>query len=208
MKFDLSSIKKTEGGSNVSPYITAGRGQELKINQIELSKSQNTGNSKAVLHVETKPIKEDGFVPADGHKGKIGKVACGVYLKTDEQKTEFLANMKAIAESMDLSDEIEEIGGETFEEVIDKIQTLFSSSKKFARFTVYAEEYPKQNSKTGIKLFLPRYNFVENLNVAIEQSKLAPYDETNVKHFKKLPASGDTVRAAAVNLSGADDLPF
>lgn len=207
MKFELSSIKKANEGSNESPYITYGKGQELRITEIELSKSQNTGNSRAILHVETKPIKEEGFVPVEGRSGKVGKIACGIYLKTDEQKTDFLSNMKAIAIAMDIEDEMNEISGETFIEVVEKIETLFASSKKYARFTIYAEEYPKQNSKIGIKLFLPRYNFVESLDVPMEKSKLAPFDESNVKHFKRLPAAGDLVKTNTLG-GGTDDLPF
>lgn len=209
MKFDLSNVQKTESGSNQSPYITYGRGQELKITKIELTESQNTHNPKATLHVETRPIKDDGFVPVDGAKGKVGKVACGVYMKTDEQKHSFLANMKAIAEAMDLTDEIDEISGNTFEEVVSKIETLFKSAKKFARFTVYGEEYSKPNNKIGVKLFLPRYNFVENLTVEEDKSKLALFDKAHEKHYKKLPVAGDSVKTDSIkNGSAVDDLPF
>lgn len=207
MKFELSKVKNAPTVSNDSPYVTYGRGQKLKINAIELSASQNTGNPKVTIHVETEPVKDESFIPVEGYKGRVGKVACGVYMKTDEQKTEFLGNMKAIAEAMGLSDEVDEIGGETFEEVVQKIETLFKSSKKYARFTIYAEEYAKKNTRTGIKLFLPRYNFVESLEVPEDKSKLAPFDKESNKCYRKLPSVGDTIKASTLG-SDASDLPF
>jgi hypothetical protein len=201
MKFNLSEISSSAGLGNSSPYLTYGSRQELRINKIELSKSQNTGNAKAILYVETPPVKEDGFVGIDNHSGRVGKVGCGVYMKTDEQKTEFLANLKTIAEAMGLGKDIDMINGDTFEEVVEKIENLFVQSKKYARFTIYAEEYPK-SGRTGVKLFLPRFNFVESLDVTEDKSKLAQFNPLNARHYKKLP---DNVVPDADDSS---DLPF
>lgn len=181
--FNLNEISTTDRQNN-SPYISYGSNQILKINDIELKVSQNTGSPKAVLHMETKPIEDSDFISVEGSKGKVGKVACGIYMKTDDQKKEFLKKLKAIAIALDLENEVNEVNGASFAEVVDGVKAVIAG--KYARYTVFAEQYPKQDGKLGIKLLLPRYNFVESLDTDEGSSKLVKFDETNNMHFKKV----------------------
>jgi len=208
MTFDLSSIHTPKGGA-VSPYITYGSKQVLKINSIEIKVSQNTKSPKIILHMETRPVEIENFEGIEGAKGQVGKIACGIYLKNDEQKIEVIKKLKMIAVALGLEEEINTVKGRTFEEVISKIESVVCG-EKLARYSIFAEEYPKQEGKTGIKLSLPRYAFVESLNVPEEKSTLIEFDKTNPIHYKKLPASGDTNNFHGSTLADevVDDMPF
>lgn len=202
MSYDLSKIS-TEGqeGRSVSPFIGYGTGQVLRINEIELKYSKNTGSPKAVLHMESKPIEDPNFKPVDGAKGKVGRISCGVYMKEESAKQEFLRKMKLVAFALDLKEEIEKISGKSFPEVVEKMAGVICGSDKWAKYTILAEEYPKPDGQVGVSYFLPRYNFVEGLDV--ENSTLTKFDKNNKFHYKKLP---DAVQEGTD--SATDDLPF
>lgn len=196
MSYEMSKIE-SEDIRGTSPYINYGSNQVLKINRIELKVSQNTGSPKAILHMETKPISTPGFSPLDGAKGQVGKVACGIYMKEDKQKKEFLEKLKRISEVLDLREEINKISAETFEDVVEKISKLISG--KYARYTIFGEEYPKEGGKIGVKLALPRFNFVAREDS--DGSTLEQFDKDNKFHYKKLPENTEEE-------SSVDDLPF
>lgn len=184
--YDLSKVSSDASNpqQTLSPYIGYGSGQILRINNIELKFSVNTGSPKAILHMETKPITTEGFKPLDNFKGRVGKVACGIYMKDDKSKRDFLQKMKIVAAALSLEDEINDVKGETFEEVVSKIESVICGKNNYARYTVFAEEYPKPN-KVGITLLLPRFGFVESLDT--DPTTLVQFDKTNNFHYKKLP---------------------
>lgn len=199
MSYDLSKVDSKEKRI-ISPYIGCGSGQVLRINSIELKVSSNTGSPKAILHMETKPVEEEGFTPVEGHKGRVGKVACGIYMKDDKSKIKFLENMKRVAIALGLEDEIDQVKGETFNEVVKKIESVISGNNKWARYTIFGEQYQKQDGKTGTSYFLPKYNFVEPLDS--DPTTLVQFDPNNKYHLKKLPEQVTT------NDTEDDDLPF
>lgn len=201
MNYEMS---KLSGPENTSPYITYGSNQELKINNIELKFSKNTGSPKAILHVETPPVVKEGFVPVEGFKGRVGKVACGVYMKDDFAKKQFLRKMLNIAAAMGIEEEVNKINDNSFETIVNKIAKVFSNHGRFARFTVFGEEYAKVNNKIGITLYFPRTNFVENLDA--NPSTLVQFDKNDPWHYKKLPAQ--TTESFHDETTGAEDLPF
>lgn len=189
--YDLSTVNREESKSDtISPYVGYGTGQILKINRIELKKSQNTGSSKAILHMETKPITDENFSPVDGAKGKVGKIACGVYMNSEPLKREFLQKMKTIAVAIGAESQINEVKGDTFEEVVDKIEKVIKG--KYAKYTVVASEYAKPDGKIGITLSLPKFKFVEHENA--DPSTIIVFDKTNNYHYKKIPV-GETTKS-------------
>jgi hypothetical protein len=200
--YNLNEISTTER-QNSSPYISYGSNQILKINDIELKVSANTGSPKAILHMETKPITDSDFTPIEGHKGKVGKIAIGIYMKTEDQKKDFLKKLKTISIALGLEDEVNQVTGNSFEEVVDNVKSVICGNK-WARYTIFAEQYPKADGKLGIKLLLPRYNFVESIDVDPEVSKLVKFDENNNFHFKKV----ENLPQVPSVLEGTDDLPF
>ncbi len=185
--YNLNEINTIDRQNN-SPYIAYGSNQILKINDIELKHSKNTGSPKAILHMETKPVEDTDFTPIEGHKGKVGKIGIGIYMKTDDQKREFLKNLKIISMSLGLEDEVNAVNGTSFEEVVNGVKEVICGNK-WARYTIFAEQYPKQDNKVGVKLTLPRYNFVEGLDTPEDESKLVKFDQSNNQHFKKLDPS-------------------
>lgn len=198
MNYNLSEIDGESSKRAESPYLGYGSNQVLKINSIELIVSQNTGSPKAIFHMESKPVTTPGFTPVEGAKGKVGKVACGVYMKEDRAKKEFLEKLKRIADTLGLKDEVNEIKGESFEGVVDEVGKLIAG--KYARYTILAEEYAKEGGKVGIKLTLPRFNFVDILDS--DGSGLEQFDKNNPWHYKKIPDS------PVDNKETFSDLPF
>lgn len=202
MNYDLSKISTEgqEGHPAVSSFINYGTGQVLRINEIELKVSKNTGSPKAVLHMETKPIEDPTFKPIDGAKGQVGRVSCGVYMKEESAKQEFLRKMKLVAFALDLKDEIDQVSGKSFPEVVDKMAAVICGPNKWARYTILAEEYLKADGKVGLTNMLPRYNFVESLDV--ENSTLTKFDKDNKFHYKKLN------EGIKIEQNDSLDLPF
>lgn len=181
--YDLSEVgAEKPQENNQSPYMTYGGPQVLRINDIELKFSQNTNVPKAILHMETKPITDSSFTPIQGAQGKVGKVGCGVYMNSDILKKEFLQKMKTIAAAVGVEDEINKIKSESFEEVVQRVTQVLKG--KFARYTIVASEYPKNDDKIGITLSLPKFKFVESLDT--DPSTLVVFDITNKYHFKKI----------------------
>jgi len=199
--YNLGELNTTER-QNSSPYISYGSGQILKINDIELKISANTGSPKAILHMETKPINDPNFTPIEGHKGRVGKIGIGVYMKTEDQKKDFLKKLKTISIALGVEDEVNQVTGNSFDEVVDNVKSIITGNK-WARYTIFAEQYPKADGKLGIKLLLPRYNFVESIDVETENSKLIKFDENNNFHFKKID-----LPQMNTALESTDDLPF
>lgn len=205
MGYDLSKI----GTRKQSPYIGYGSDQTLKINQIELVKSQSTDSVKAVLHMETAPIKEEGFEPIDGAKGRVGKIGCGVYMKFEKQKEEFLQKMALIAIALGHGDEVRKITGESFEKVVKEIEKLISG-EQYANYTVFGEEYAKSNGTVGLRLMLPRWDFVASLDAT--DGKLVQFDVNNPQHLKKIRRDDTSTyagpRGGSTIADEVDDLPF
>lgn len=201
MTFDLSKISTERG---VSPYIDFGSNQKLKINRIELVRS-STGSQKAVLHLETEPLTMAGFTPIEGHQGKVGKVSAGVYMKTLQQQEQFLTKMKMIAKALDVEDDFNQISGSDLEDVVSKIERVVSGNK-YAKYTIFGEQYVKQDNKIGLRLFFPNWAFVESINVLEVETKNIKFDMENPQHFKKIKAASP-VKQEDGKLS-IDDLPF
>lgn len=185
MSFELKSISTER---KLSPYITYGGNQELKINKIELVVSKNTGSYRAVLHMETRPIDTPNFTPVEGAQGKVGKIGCGVYMKHENQKTEFLQKLKQIAAALGVEDDVNEIKGDIFEDVVKEIESVVVN--KFGRYTIFGEEYIKADTKTGLRLMLPRWGFVESLDIPESQTTLVKFNENDPNHLKKIKQSG------------------
>lgn len=183
--YDLSKVEApSSNNGNISPYMTYGDSQVLKINTIELKFSRNSNSPKAILHMETRPINEPGFTPIEGAQGKVGKVGCGVYMNSDLLKREFLQKMKMIAAALGLEEHINKIRSEDFEEVVKKIADLLGGN--YARYTVVASEYQKDGGKIGITLSLPKFKFVESEDA--DPSTIVKFDKNNPYHYKKIVA--------------------
>ena len=186
--YDLSKVETPKLSDGLSPYMTYGGGQVLKINDIELKYSQNSHAPKAILHMETKPIEDPAFTPLEGAKGRVGKVACGIYMTTDVLKREFLQKMKVIATVLDLESEINKIRSDNFEKVVQDIVALLKG--RYARYTICASEYPKEGGKIGITLNLPKFKFVEAEDA--DPSTITKFDITNPYHYKKIAVGAVT----------------
>ena len=154
--------------------------------------------------METKPVTEPGFKPVDGAKGRVGKVSVGVYMTKEEDRRELIKKLKIMARAIGVEDEFNEISGDSFEDVISEIEKVLARKNNWAKYTIFAEEYPKVDGKIGIKLLLPRFNFCESEDTPESESKLTKFDKNNQYHYKKA-----TKQQEAKSGGGSlDDLPF
>lgn len=206
--YDLSKMGSADG--NNSKFIRYGSDQVLKITGIELKFSKNTGSPKAILSMETEPVTTEGFLGVDDAKGRVGRVACGIYMKDESSKKIFLQKMKTIAIALGLEDEVNEIRGDSFEKIVKQIEAVLVKGGKYARYTIFAEEYPKVDGKVGIVLMFPRTNFVEALDT--NAHTIVAFDKNNPFHYKAIKqgaVSGD-YNTGSTNIPDdvPDDLPF
>ncbi len=177
-----------------SPFLRPGSGLVLKINDIVLEKSRNNDSLRPVFFMESQPVDDPTFVPVDGAKGRVGKVSgnAGYYLKNDNQKQEFIGDLRTIAIALGKAEELKAIPDGTFEELVDTAKNILKGG--FARYFVAGSEFPKAEDRYGIKLLFPNKNFVESID---SESKLEPFDKSNPKHYQALKKEKKT-----------DDLPF
>lgn len=196
MNFNFKDVPEIKQG--LSQFISPGT-QVLKINNIILEKSRNTGNVKPVFFMESEPVTDPNFKGMDGAKGRIGKVSGngGFYLKEDSQKLEFISFLKTIAGILGKTEEIEALPGGDFEEIIDQAKKVISG--QYAKFFVAGQEYPKDQNKVGIKLVFPSRNFIESL----DSNTLPTFDKSNPKHYKAIPKVPGVTQGTKT-----DDLPF
>jgi hypothetical protein len=180
--------------------------QNLILKDITLQVSPNTHNERPVFSMETEPVTDEGFEPHEdaNYGGQIGNISgnFGYYLKTDNQKLEFIVNLRDIMKAVGTYEAFMEKHGKTnfqnLQEVIDAAKPYLVGTK--ACYFVAAEQYQKlNNTGIGLKLKFPSRKMVEAVG---NESKLAKFDETNPNHFKKLQKTTTTSTAPV------DDLPF
>ncbi len=202
MNFNFKDVSEQRG---VSQFISPGV-QVLKINNIVLERSRNTGSIKPVFFMESEPITDPNFKGVDGAKGRVGKVSGngGYYLKDDNQQLEFISFLKTIAKFLGKTEEIEALPPSSFEDSVEGAKNVIAG--QYARWFVAGQEYPKGGDKYGIKLVFPSRNFIESK----DSSNLPTFDRTNPKHYKEIPKSTGEIAPGITpgRVSTGDDLPF
>ena len=181
----------------LSKYISYGN-HLLRINSIEIKTAQS-GSKQLIFHMESPEIKAQGFVPEEGYKGQVGKIAFpGSYLKMDNQTAvkEFNTAVGVIADTLGVRKELDNINAESFDEYVAAIEPLITN--KYAWWAVAGEEYIKSDGKIGTKLKVRRYNFISSLEKG--EPGLKPFDASLAYNLKKVEAPDST----AVK----QDLPF
>lgn len=174
--------------------------QVLILKDLFLQTSPNTGNERPVFAMETEPITEEGWEGWEGAVGQIGNIAgnFNYYLKTDDQKRDFMGNLRDIMKATGTYEAFDEKHGKSdftvLSEVIEAVKPFIVGGK--ARYFVAAEQYQKlDNTGVGLKLKFPSKRLVESIS---DESKFPKFDETDPKHFKKLDKKEEKV----------SDLPF
>lgn len=194
----VPETKEYKKGKFIRPGV-----QNLILHDITLQVSRNTGNERPVFSMETEPVTDPGWEGYNGAKGQIGNVAgnFGYYLKTDENKLEFVGNlrdiMKAVGTYSDFMEKYSDANFTNLAEVIEATKPYVVG--RTARYFVAGEQYEKlDRSGIGLKLKFPSKRMVESLD---SESKFPAFDDTNPNHFKKL----DKTSVAATQ---TDDMPF
>jgi hypothetical protein len=178
-------VEITQNSNNKkSPYLSYGV-HILKINDIECETAA-TGSVRARFRVESEPIMQEDFEGVDGAKGQVGSIF-GLYLKTQDQESDFLRCIAQIADAMGVRQQLDDIVAEDIKSYIEKVAHIFKG--KWARFLVATQQYLDINSgKTKNRLGFPKYDFVEPITVPESESKLR-FDKTKTYHFRPVQAS-------------------
>lgn len=213
MAYNFKTVKEPSE-KKPSPFLSPGSGLVLKINNLELIQSQNSGNPRPVFHMESEPITDPDFKPVDGATGRVGKVSGngGYYLNNDNQRSEFLGFLKAIARAIDKTEELEAIEATSFEDLVEKSKRVLCGH--YARYFVAGTEFSKPEGRWGVKLTFPNKRAVESVNQ--DPTTLEAFDFKNPKHYKAIPKEekGDNLGVAQGSTytpkttSTKDDLPF
>ncbi len=215
MAYNFKTVKETTEKRPTSPFLSPGSGLVLKINNIELVKSQNSGNPRPVFHMESEAITEADFKPVDGAAGRVGKVSGngGYYLNNDNQRSEFLGFLKAIARAIGRIDELEAIEANSFEDLVDRSKRVLCGH--YARYFVSGTEFSKPEGRWGVKLTFPNKRAVESVDQT--PTTLEAFDFNNPKHYKAVPhtqqdgfgvAQGSAFTPKTTTSNKTDDLPF
>lgn len=215
MDFNFKSVKEPTD-RKLSPYLSPGSGQVLKINDIVLTCSQNTKNPRPVFYMESEPINDAEFKGIDGARGRVGKVSGngGYYLNNDNQKTEFLGFLKAIANAVGQSAELQAVEATSFEELVEQAKKVLCGH--YARYFVAGTEFSKPDNRYGVKLIFLSRKAVESVDT--DPSGLDIFDWNNPKHYKKIPKAtteedfgvpnGTPKSTVSTTKVTTDDLPF
>lgn len=202
--FDFENLpeqREFKKGKFIRPGV-----QNLILKDITFQTSVNTSNERPVFNMETEPVTDEGWEPHEDstYGGQIGNIAgnFGYYLKNDNQKLEFVGNlrdiMKAVGTYADFMEKFGKTNFNNLQEVVDATKPYLVGTK--ACYFVAGEQYQKlNNAGVGLRLKFPSRKMVETLENA---SKLPKFDETNQNHFKKLQKVEPSV------IVPADGLPF
>lgn len=189
----------------VSKYLSFGSNQVLKINDIELTAFGN-GIKKVTYHMESKPINSPGFEPEKGSQGQVGRVVAASYLKDERSEHLFvMEDLLTVALALGVREQLDEVQADNLADYINKAKPVLCG--KFARWLVGAKEYASADgSRIKFNLVLPKYRYVESLEVPEGESKLPPFDKNSSFHYKKLPTK--EVDGFDKKEKRSDDLPF
>lgn len=204
---------KTNSGTGVSQYIGPGN-HELMFTGFEIKESSNSGRGLLKMHVETRPVTEDGFTPSENSKngGKVGYVDLGIYAKEgDSAFDERISNLALIAEKLGVRDQVDNISANNMTEFMNSYMNIVRG--RFANYLVGGTEYSRTDSEgnntVGIALRFPRFGFVASLDEGM--SKIATYDADNKYHLQKIEESKSSDTSGteySTSASDWDDNPF
>lgn len=115
-------------------------------------------------------------------KGQSARVAATIWTDSFNEKNiiknEIMNKLSLIATELGLSDELNSIQTETFEDWIKEVSKIVKGKNMFWFLKGTEEEY---NGKTLVKLSLPKYKFCNK-----EETKLDKFDKNNPYHYKAL----------------------
>jgi len=151
-------VKQT---NKVNKYLSIGR-YNVKINEITTRLSSAGTSTQVSFKLETPPITEPGFEPAEGANGQVGTVN-SIYLKTDEQIQEFAGQMALLADKLGVREEVDAISAPDLVSYVEKISPLISGKYFWGR--IVGEQYMKNDGsgKTGTRLHWSRYKAFASL---------------------------------------------
>lgn len=184
--FTTKGIDRKDKGK-LSKFITCGGPQFLKISSMEIETAK-TGSKRVVFFMETPPVETAGFEGYEGNKGQVGWVRT-FYMKNDDQFTEFLTNIGIIADKLGVTQQVDSIKVEDFEEYVKQVSLFICG--KYMWFIIKGEEYPKPDNAIGLSLQFRRFGFVAS---ELEgKDHLKPFDKNNPYDYSVYKAQAETV---------------
>lgn len=204
---------KVESGFKPGKFVNLGA-NELKITKLEAVPSKKGDKYKVVMHLESKPVNEEGFEGHEGALGRIGKVDLSIYTTgKDSYMQDALNRLATIAEELDLRADLDSINGDTIEDYLGKVEKLFKG--KYLWWLIGGEEYEGKDDDGGLKIKffikLPQYGFVAKTEQDLlnkMKGKQWPNKETDGWFFKKLVGMDSDTLNKKAGEDPSNDLPF
>lgn len=180
MALNANNIVETTKPKKTSPYLRYGI-NETKINDITF-KEASTGSLQMIYHMETAPVTEEGFVPADGASGQVGKVQTSYIKPGSEQESKEFAKLIHICKTAGLDASVYSGDFNTIEDFVKHI--LPHLKGKYVRYKMCAEFYWGKDAEGAPKeryiLKFPMFKdqMCESVTVEASKSKLR-FDENS-----------------------------
>ncbi len=207
---------KVDSGLKPGKFIGLGP-NELKVVKLEKVLSKAGDKFKVVMHLESKPVTEEGFEGHEGALGKIGKVDLSIFTTgSDLYIHDALGRIATIGETLGVRDELDSIAADKIDDYLAKVTQVFKN--KYAWYLIGGEEFmgKDEDDKPKVKFFikLPQFSFVaptEDALLGKMKGKVWPTKEGTPWFFKKLvQMDKDTTVQDDFNAQGKpiNDLPF
>lgn len=145
---------KKNSGFGTSRFLGVGQ-YKVKINNIEAYESA-TGSFQFKFGVETEPVLEEGFVPLEGYKGRVGTIKT-LYLANpvmEDQVAATLANLGFETGTKELMDAISP--DLSYPEYASTLTDILKD--KWVWVSICGKEYlSAKTGKKGVELNFPRF---------------------------------------------------
>lgn len=150
---NTSTVKTT---NNTAPSRFLEPGQfKVKINNIN-ARQASTGSYKLEFQVETEPVNEPGFTPAEGYSGRVGTVKTP-YLGNPDLEAQAGALIANLADELGVREEVNNFSQDlTYPEYCEKLLSLVKD--KYVYLSINGKEYINTgNGKVGMELQFPKF---------------------------------------------------
>lgn len=181
---NTSNVKTQQ--TTVSRFLEPGV-HKVKINNINCRQA-STGSYKLEFQVETEPVTQEGFTPAEGHFGRVGTVKTP-FLGNPDLEAQAGAMIANLADELGVREEVNNFSTAlTYPEYCEKLTSLVKD--KYLYISINGKEYVNPTSgKIGMELNFPRFKSwasIEKVDKVGTEKALAK------TYIKKLPTPEST----------------
>jgi hypothetical protein len=170
----------------------------MKITKMEVTTSRQKGTPGVKITLETAPVKDPSFQGYEGAQGQLAWLQT-IWLKTDDQISEFQSRIATIADKLGLREQVDKIEANDLSSYITQVEALLKGN--YAWWCIGGEERMKEgtdgSSRVVTDLFLTRYGFIRSGDEYDPNKPM--FDKGNKYHFKPLGAAAPAASQEALN---------